>query len=122
MNSPLPLTATNTLQLLEHANCAWDDELVARLSQYIEVPAKSPGFDPDWAQNAYLMKVVRDAADWITSRKIDGLQLEIVQIEGRTPVLFFEIPASNGDGSRAASGPLKGQAVLMYGQIGRAHV
>ena len=117
MNSPLPSAATDTLRLLRHANRVWDEDIVARISQYIAVPAKSPAFDPAWANNAYLTTVVRDAAQWISSRKIEGLRLEIVEIEGRTPVLFFEVPASNGDGSRVANGPLKNQTVLMYGHL-----
>ena len=67
-----------------------------RSSDYIEVPAKSPMFDADWQQHGYIDRVVRDAASWVESRKVAGLKLEVVRLEGRTPVILFEVPATQG--------------------------
>jgi acetylornithine deacetylase/succinyl-diaminopimelate desuccinylase-like protein len=52
--------------------------------------------------------VVRDAAAWVESRKVPGLTLEVVRIEGRTPVIFFEIPATR---------PASSDTVVMYGHL-----
>ena len=73
---------------------AWDDEIVPLLSRYIEIPAKSPMFDPDWAAHGFIDQVVRDAASWIESKRVPGLRLEILRIDGRTPVIFFEVPST----------------------------
>jgi hypothetical protein len=51
---------------------------------------------------------------------VPGLTLEVVRLNDahgrpRTPVLFFELPASEGrDGTPA---PASGQTVLMYGHL-----
>ncbi|MEN9903495.1 MAG: hypothetical protein RLZZ555_60 [Pseudomonadota bacterium] len=98
----------------------WRASIIPELQRYIAVPAKSPAFDPAWAAHGYLDAVLQQAADWVQAQRIDGLQLEIVRLqnadgEPRTPVLFFEIPASSGrDGSPA---PASGETVLMYGHL-----
>jgi acetylornithine deacetylase/succinyl-diaminopimelate desuccinylase-like protein len=99
------LDATRTLEQVSHA---WDDDIVHRLEDYIRVPAKSPMFDADWAANGYIDTVTRNTAAWIEAQKVDGLTLEVVRLEGRTPVLFFEVAAT-----KAAST----QTVLMYGHL-----
>src|SRR3546814_1953129 len=91
----------------------WDSQIIPALTDYIAVPAKSPAFDADWAKNAYIDKVVRDAAQWVDAQKVAGLKLEVLRLPGRTPVIYFEVPATRKD---------NGDTVLMYGQIGRAHV
>jgi acetylornithine deacetylase/succinyl-diaminopimelate desuccinylase-like protein len=86
----------------------WDRDIVGQLTEYIRIPAKSPGFDPDWVQHGYIETVVRNAAAWVEAQKVEGLTLEIVRLPGRTPVLFFEI---------AATRPASSQTVLMYGHL-----
>ena len=54
--------------------------------------------------------MVRNAADWIAAQKVPGLQFEIVRLPGRTPVLFFEVAATQS----VAAGS---QTVLMYGHL-----
>ncbi len=96
------------LQLADFANRAWDERIVPALTDYIGVPAKSPMFDADWQKNGLLDRVVRDAAAWVESRKVPGLTLEVVRLEGRTPVIFFEIA-----GTKAGSA----DTVLLYGHL-----
>ena len=86
----------------------WDEEIVPALTDYIAIPAKSPMFDADWQQNGFIDKVVRDAAAWVESRKVAGLKLEVVRIEGRTPVIFFEVPSTK---------PESTGTVLLYGHL-----
>ena len=75
----------------------WDGQIIPSLTTYIEIPAKSPSFDADWEKNAYIERVIRDAAQWVESQKIPGLQLEIVRLPGRTPVIFFDAPGTRSD-------------------------
>ena len=119
MNARIPESALNATQALNQVSRAWDDDIINQLSDYIRIPAKSPLFDADWAQHGYIDTVVRNAASWVEAQKVEGLTLEIIRLAGRTPVLFFEVPADAGaagpDGvaARAASG----QTVLMYGHL-----
>ncbi len=104
-------TAPDLLQpaeALAHVSRQWDDDIVRQLTDYIAIPAKSPGFAPDWEQLGFLDTVLRNAAQWVEAQKVAGLTLEIVRLPGRTPVLFFEV---------AATQPQSSQTVLMYGHL-----
>ena len=87
----------------------WDDRIVPELVDYIRVPAKSPAFDPSWAEHGHLAEVVRRAHDWSAAQRIAGLTLEIVEIGGRTPCLLFDAPATGGLGNA--------DTVLFYGHL-----
>ena len=85
---------------------AWRERIVPQLQDYIAIPAKSPLFDADWAAHGLIDRVVHDAAAWVESRRVPGLRLEVIRAEGRTPVIFFELPATKpGSSSPRASRP-----------------
>jgi acetylornithine deacetylase/succinyl-diaminopimelate desuccinylase-like protein len=94
--------------LAAYADRRWDEAIVPALTDYIGVPAKSPMFDADWQRNGHIDRVVRDAAAWVEARKVPGLKLEVVRIEGRTPVIFFEVPATKAQST---------DTVVMYGHL-----
>ncbi|UZD55188.1 M20 family metallopeptidase [Caldimonas aquatica] len=113
MNAPerLPLPEPGALQ--DRIDEVWDREIIPALQDYIRVPAKSPGFDSRWAEHGHLEAVVRQAAQWVESQQVEGLQLEIVRLTDaqgrpRTPLLWFEVPAT-----RAGST----ETVVMYGHL-----
>ena len=112
MNAPLhkeiPAGVLDDALALRQTSAQWDSDIVGQLKSYIEIPAKSPGFDANWAQHGYIDTVVRNAAAWVEAQKVEGLHLEVVRLEGRTPVLFFEL---------AATKPNSTQTVLMYGHL-----
>jgi acetylornithine deacetylase/succinyl-diaminopimelate desuccinylase-like protein len=112
MNAPLhrelPATLLDSARALDQVTRQWDGDIVRQLTDYIAIPAKSPGFDPQWQQHGYIETVLRNAAGWVEAQKVAGLKLEIVRLPGRTPVLFFEV-----EGTRAAAP----QTILMYGHL-----
>lgn len=122
MNARLPPDALplKAQALQSHVDEAWSQRIVPELQRYIEVPAKSPAFDADWATHGFLERVLHSAADWVRAQQVPGLRWEILRLndaagQPRTPVLFFEIPACAGqDGTPA---PASGQTVLMYGHL-----
>ncbi len=87
---------------------AWDDDIVPQLTSYIEIPAKSPAFDADWAAHGHIETVLRRAADWVAAQRVEGLTLDVIRLPDRTPILFFEVP-KRGEASDAT--------VLMYGHL-----
>ena len=115
MNARTPDSVLNAAQALGEVSQAWDDDIVSQLTDYISIPAKSPMFDVDWEKNGFIDTVIKNAATWVQSQKVEGLTLEIIRLEGRTPVLFFEVPAFNG-ASPDAVAP-SSQTVLMYGHL-----
>jgi len=112
MNAPLhreiPAGLLDADRALADVSSKWDGDIVRQLTDYIAIPAKSPGFDKEWAEHGYLETVLRNAAEWVEAQKVEGLTLEIVRLEGRTPVLFFEVPAT---------GTSMTDTVLMYGHL-----
>lgn len=99
----------DTSKISQYVSSKWDDELIDQLSDYIRIPAKSPMFDPDWEKNGHMDEAVKLMAGWAKSQPIPGIQVEEIRLEGRTPVIFIEIPAANGGSND--------DCVLMYGHL-----
>ncbi len=87
----------------------WDDEIVPELVEYIRIPNKSPHFDPKWAEHGYMEKAVQQIHDWCAAQDIAGMQIEIVRLEGCTPLIFMDIPATGGGSDD--------DTVLLYGHL-----
>ena len=85
----------------------WDEEVVPTLVDYIRIPNKSPAFDPDWAAHGHMDKAVELLEGW-ARRKIAALKgttLEVIRLEGRTPVILIDVPGQGSD------------TVLLYGHL-----
>ncbi|MDD0811002.1 M20 family metallopeptidase [Curvibacter sp. RS43] len=108
MNARIPNLAFQADTALTEVSERWDRDLVRQISDYIAIPAKSPAFASDWAAQGLLDTVLRNAATWVEAQKVPGLTLEIIRLPGRTPVLFFEVEATQAHSS---------QTVLMYGHL-----
>ena len=85
----------------------WDAEITAELTEYIRLPAKSPNFDPQWRENGHIEAAIQQALAWAKRQPVAGLVLEVVRLEGRTPVLYFDAPA-RGQGAGT-------KTVVLYG-------
>ncbi|MCR9246105.1 MAG: M20 family metallopeptidase [bacterium] len=83
----------------------WDKDIVPQITDYIRIPNKSPAFDPDWEKNGHMQKAVDLIAGWCREQKIEGLTVEVVKLEGRTPLIYMEIPGEGDD------------CVLLYGHL-----
>ncbi len=87
----------------------WDAEIVPQLVEYIRIPNKSPMFDADWVEHGYMDQAVTLMETWARAQTIPGMQVEVVRLEGRTPLIFIEIPAANGGNDE--------DCVLLYGHL-----
>ena len=83
----------------------WDEQIVPQLVDYIRIPNKSPMFDADWAKHGYMDQAVALMETWARAQPIPGMQLEVVRLEGRTPLIFIDIPGQGDD------------CVLLYGHL-----
>jgi len=97
----------DTAKALEFIEKVWADSAEDVLAKYIEIPNQSPLFDPEWASNGYQEQAVELLKNWAESQKVEGLQLEVVTLEGRTPVIYAEVPDTAGNGD----------TVLLYGHL-----
>ncbi len=87
----------------------WDAEIVPQLVEYIRIPNKSPMFDADWVEHGYMEAAVGLMEDWARAQALPGMQIEVVRLEGRTPLIFIEIPAAHGGSDE--------DCVLLYGHL-----
>ena len=83
----------------------WDEQIVPQLVDYIRIPNKSPMFDAQWAEHGYMDQAVALMENWARAQPIPGMQLEVVRLEGRTPLIFIDIPGQGED------------CVLLYGHL-----
>ena len=87
----------------------WGDEVLPSLSGLVEIPALSQAFDPDWDASGHLAAAVRHVRTWIAGRGLPGATLDVVQVDGRSPVLLVDVPATPGAEGRGT--------VLLYGHL-----
>lgn len=91
---------------LEAIAGAWDEHALPALREFVAIPAKSPGFDPDWAQHGELDRAVA-LGEAFCRERLPEAEVEVVRLPGRTPVLLVDDP---GDGADAGT-------VLFYGHL-----
>lgn len=103
-----PLPADAAAQLAAYSARRWDESLLPELTDYVAIPAKSPMFDANWEANGHIDRVVQRAAAWVEARRVAGLKLEVIRLPGRTPVIFFEVPATK---------PGSTGTVVLYGHL-----
>lgn len=84
---------------------AWDGDIVPQLVEYIRIPNKSPMFDAQWRENGYMDDAVKLLAGWAKAQPIKGMSVEVVELEGRTPLIYIEVPGQGDD------------CVLLYGHL-----
>lgn len=95
----------NKNEIKNHVEKVWDESITPELIDYIRIPNKSPAFDPDWQEHGHMEKVVQQFVRWAEAQNITDMTLDIVRLEGRTPLLFMEIPGQSDN------------TILLYGHL-----
>jgi len=83
----------------------WKESIVSELTEYIRIPNKSPLYDPQWQAEGYMDQAVSLIERWCRKQPIPGMKFDVVRAEGRTPLLFIDIPGDSDD------------CVLLYGHL-----
>jgi acetylornithine deacetylase/succinyl-diaminopimelate desuccinylase-like protein len=104
----VPSTLDGTA-VLEDVGAVWATDIVPALHDYITIPNVSVAFDADWAANGHMARAVDLVAAWCRSRPIRGLQVEVAELPGRTPLIVMEVPPF-GDGP-------SDDTVMLYGHL-----
>jgi acetylornithine deacetylase/succinyl-diaminopimelate desuccinylase-like protein len=94
-------------RLSDFVSGLWDAEIVPQLVEYIRIPNKSPMFDAQWAEHGYMDAAVKLMQDWAHSKlsQLPGATLEVVRLDGRTPLIYIEVPGASDD------------TVMLYGHL-----
>ncbi|MFD7658373.1 M20/M25/M40 family metallo-hydrolase [Actinosynnema sp. NPDC059797] len=91
----------------------WEDDILPSLSDLVAVPAISPAFDPEWESHGHLAAAIEHVRAWLAARDLPGATVEVVRLDGRTPLLLVDVP---GTADRAGT-PAGADTVLMYGHL-----
>jgi acetylornithine deacetylase/succinyl-diaminopimelate desuccinylase-like protein len=86
-------------------NKLWDSSIVPELESYIRIPNKSPLYDAGWRENGYMDQAIALIESWCRAQPIPGLKVETLKPEGRTPLIFMEIPGQSAE------------TILLYGHL-----
>ena len=81
-----------TREIQTFCDQVWENSIIPELVNYIRIPNKSPMFDTDWQKHGYMDQVVEQFVQWCLAQKIAGLQLDVVRLPDRTPLIYMDIP------------------------------
>jgi acetylornithine deacetylase/succinyl-diaminopimelate desuccinylase-like protein len=97
----------DTARLSGFISGLWDAEIVPQLMEYIRIPNKSPMFDPKWVEHGHMDAAVKLMETWARAKlsALPGATLEVVRLEGRTPLIYIEVPGQGDD------------TVVLYGHL-----
>ncbi len=97
----------DTARVTRYISDLWDAEIVPQLVEYIRIPNKSPMFDKDWAAHGHMDAAVKLMETWARSKlsQLPGATLEVVRLQGRTPLIYIEVPGQGDD------------TVVLYGHL-----
>jgi acetylornithine deacetylase/succinyl-diaminopimelate desuccinylase-like protein len=89
----------DTAAIQSFVNGMWDDQIVPQLVEYIKIPNKSPDYDASWVEHGYMEQAVELMCNWARPKveKLPGATLEVIRLEGRTPLIFIEVPGEIDD-------------------------
>lgn len=89
----------------------WTRSALPSLAEFVRIPALSPMYDASWAANGRLQAAAEHVGAWITSRALQGARIETVTLEGRSPLLLADVPATAGAVARDSG------TVILYGHL-----
>lgn len=95
----------DTSAMRNYVERLWERSILAELTEYVRIPNKSPAFDPDWRAHGHMERAVARFAEWARQNAPHGARLEVARLEGRTPLLFIDVPGASQD------------CVLLYGHL-----
>ncbi|TAM63165.1 MAG: M20/M25/M40 family metallo-hydrolase [Rhodanobacter sp.] len=111
----------DTARLSRFVSGLWDDEIVPQLVEYIRIPNKSPMFDAQWVEHGYMDAAVALMENWARSKLpgLPGATLEVVRLEGRTPLIYIEVPEVpvHGADAKASTAGHGADTVMLYGHL-----
>ncbi len=87
----------DTTKVFKFVDEVWEKDLVPQLVDYIRIPCKSPDFDPEWKEAGHMQRAVEMIREWCERQPIEGMTVEVLELPGRTPLLFVEIPGERDD-------------------------
>src|SRR5579885_3434363 len=86
----------------------WERDVLPTLQDYVRIPNVSAAYDADSKAHGHMDRAVELIRQWCAARPLPGLVVEVHELEGRSPVLYLELPAT---------APGADDTVLLYGHL-----
>jgi acetylornithine deacetylase/succinyl-diaminopimelate desuccinylase-like protein len=102
----------NKNKIIDFVNNYWDKNAIEGLSKYITIPCKTPGCDHDWEKNGFLLQAIEYITAWVHAQNIVGIETEVIQLEGKTPFLYIDVPGSDGKEKNTEQ-----DTIIFYGHL-----
>lgn len=94
-------------KLYERINYYLDNEILPKLTEFVNIPNLSRMYDPDFFTNGLIEKVNELYFDWFKTMDLKGVsKAEIYQEDGRTPLIFIVVEPTD---------PSTTTNILLYG-------
>ncbi len=77
--------------LAQRSDELWEESILPSLSDFIEIKALSPLFEPNWEALGELDATIDLFCDWLDNQPISGMSYETHRIEDKSPVLLVTI-------------------------------
>ena len=77
--------------LMDRSDEIWEQSILPSLSDFIEIKALSPLFEPDWANLGELDATIELFCKWLDEQGISGMSYETHRIDDLSPVLLVTI-------------------------------
>ena len=85
----------------------WERDVLPTLQDYVRIPNVSAAYDADWKAHGHMDRAVELIRQWCAARPLTGLTVEVHELEGRTPVIYLELPGTSATDD----------TVLLYGHL-----
>ena len=91
------MTGIDYAQLHAWVEEQWEGHALESLAGFIEIPALSPAFDANWAENRHLDATIDHFLGWLGTLPMQGMSCNVHRLADRTPVLTITVEGT-GDG------------------------
>ena len=77
--------------MMQRSDELWEESILPSLSDFIEIKALSPLFEPNWDELGELDATIDLFCSWLDEQPISGMSYETHRIEDKSPVLLVTI-------------------------------
>lgn len=84
------------------------EEAIPAIKEFIEIPNLSRAYDPEWDKNGLMQKACNLVIDYSKKLAIKGLELKLIEEEGKTPMVFGVVAPTKAENPKN---------IMFYGHI-----
>ena len=83
-------------ELRDQIEARFVTDALPTLLSYLRIPCLSPAFDVNWSSNGHIDRAADLLLEWARNRRIPGLDVKVLRLEGRTPALVATLEGRGG--------------------------